>query len=77
LFSKEGFGSVTAFLAVLVAEVSPWKSWVWQPRAGGRWSLCPLPKISLKLSHLREIQGTEVDSAVIVGMFWFSEAAHR
>lgn len=53
------------------------KAWIWQPRAGGRWSLCPLPKISLKLSHLREVQEMEVDSAVILGMFWFSEAAHR
>lgn len=39
------------------------------------WSFCPLPKSSLKWNCLREVQEAEVDSVVILGMFWISKAA--
>lgn len=77
LFSEEGCGSMTVFLPMLIDEVSSWKAWVWLLRPGGRWLLCSLTKTSLKLGHLREVQGMEVDSAVILGMFCSSETAHR
>lgn len=66
LFSKEIFGSIAAFFSEFITEVSPWKSQVWHPRAEGRWSAGPSPKISLTMGCLGEGWGREVDSAEVL-----------